>query len=81
MIIKLNLAIALLSSSEIATTDHGVVAKIKRVIMERDVYSRKWGLGPNATKKKSNEIDSSKNKAKKLIKEEEKAKDENESEE
>lgn len=25
--------------------DYGVVVKIKRVIMERDIYSRKWGLG------------------------------------
>merc|ERR1712157_445365 len=33
--------------------DHGVVAKIKRVIMERDTYPRRWGLGPVATKKKS----------------------------
>jgi len=24
----------------------GVVAKIKRVIMERDTYPRAWGLGP-----------------------------------
>ncbi|KAH7726695.1 H/ACA ribonucleoprotein complex subunit 4 isoform X1 [Aphelenchoides avenae] len=36
-----------------ATTDHGVVAKIKRVIMERDTYARKWGLGPVASKKKA----------------------------
>ncbi|PIO55892.1 hypothetical protein TELCIR_22717 [Teladorsagia circumcincta] len=35
-----------------ASTDHGVVAKSKRVIMERDVYGRKWGLGPVAIKKK-----------------------------
>lgn len=32
--------------------DHGVVAKIKRVIMERDAYPRKWGLGPKASLKK-----------------------------
>merc|ERR1712173_209774 len=32
--------------------DHGVVAKIKRVIMERDTYPRRWGLGPRATLKK-----------------------------
>ena len=30
-----------------------VVAKIKRVIMERDVYPRKWGLGPKASLKKA----------------------------
>jgi len=35
-----------------ATVDHGAVAKIKRVIMERDVYPRRWGLGPMASKKK-----------------------------
>eukprot|EP00520_Triparma_pacifica_P020292 CAMPEP_0118652570 /NCGR_PEP_ID=MMETSP0785-20121206/11386_1 /TAXON_ID=91992 /ORGANISM="Bolidomonas pacifica, Strain CCMP 1866" /LENGTH=102 /DNA_ID=CAMNT_0006545091 /DNA_START=567 /DNA_END=872 /DNA_ORIENTATION=- len=36
-----------------ATCDHGVVAKIKRVIMERDLYPRRWGLGPMASRKKS----------------------------
>lgn len=41
-----------MTTSTIATTDHGVVAKIKRVIMERDTYSRKWGLGPYAVKAK-----------------------------
>jgi H/ACA ribonucleoprotein complex subunit 4 len=30
-----------------------VVAKIKRVIMERDVYPRRWGLGPMAQRKKN----------------------------
>lgn len=30
----------------------GVVAKTKRVIMERDTYPRKWGLGPKAIEKK-----------------------------
>nr|CAG4640920.1 EOG090X07JL [Eulimnadia texana] len=29
-----------------------LVAKIKRVIMERDTYPRKWGLGPKASLKK-----------------------------
>ena len=38
--------IALMTTAVIATCDHGVVAKIKRVIMERDTYPRKWGLGP-----------------------------------
>ncbi|XP_044746218.1 H/ACA ribonucleoprotein complex subunit 4 [Coccinella septempunctata] len=46
------LAIALMTTSTIASCDHGVVAKIKRVIMERDSYPRKWGLGPRAAKKK-----------------------------
>jgi len=39
-------AIAQMTSAVMATTDHNIVAKIKRVIMERDTYPRKWGLGP-----------------------------------
>lgn len=35
-----------MTTAVISTCDHGVVAKIKRVIMERDTYPRKWGLGP-----------------------------------
>merc|ERR1711963_1193952 len=46
--------IALMSTATIATCDHGVVAKIKRVIMERDTYPRRWGLGPKALEKKRN---------------------------
>jgi H/ACA ribonucleoprotein complex subunit 4 len=46
-------AIAQMTTSVLATVDHGVVAKIKRVIMERDVYPRRWGLGPMASRKKS----------------------------
>ncbi|KAI9364914.1 pseudouridine synthase [Zopfochytrium polystomum] len=46
------LGIALMSTAEMATCDHGVVAKIKRVIMERDTYPRRWGLGPKALQKK-----------------------------
>ncbi|KAF1741041.1 hypothetical protein MXB_4757, partial [Myxobolus squamalis] len=46
------IGVALMSTATIATCDHGVVARIKRVIMERDVYPRKWGLGPMALKKK-----------------------------
>jgi H/ACA ribonucleoprotein complex subunit 4 len=45
--------IAQMTTSVMATVDHGVVAKIKRVIMERDTYPRRWGLGPVATKKKA----------------------------
>ena len=37
---------------ELSTCDHGVVAKIKRVVMERDIYPRRWGLGPRAQEKK-----------------------------
>ncbi|XP_044161670.1 H/ACA ribonucleoprotein complex subunit DKC1-like isoform X2 [Bufo gargarizans] len=43
---------ALMTTAVISTCDHGVVAKIKRVIMERDIYPRKWGLGPKASQKK-----------------------------
>ncbi|XP_045200127.1 H/ACA ribonucleoprotein complex subunit DKC1-like [Mercenaria mercenaria] len=46
------LAIAQMTSAVMATTDHNIVAKIKRVIMERDTYPRKWGLGPRAMIKK-----------------------------
>lgn len=46
------LAIAQMSTVDLATCDHGVVAKIKRVIMERDTYPRRWGLGPKAMEKK-----------------------------
>jgi H/ACA ribonucleoprotein complex subunit 4 len=44
--------IAQMTTAVMATCDHGVVAKIKRVIMERDTYPRRWGLGPMATRKK-----------------------------
>eukprot|EP01050_Picozoa_sp_SAG11_P021711 SAG11_NODE_3922_length_2147_cov_1.173340_1_plen_161_part_00 len=44
--------IAQMSTADMATCDHGVVAKIKRVIMERDTYPRRWGLGPKAQAKK-----------------------------
>jgi len=46
------LGIAQMSTADIATCDHGVVAKIKRVIMERETYPRKWGKGPRAQLKK-----------------------------
>jgi H/ACA ribonucleoprotein complex subunit 4 len=46
------LAIALMTTSTMAMCDHGCVAKLKRVIMERDTYPRKWGLGPKASMKK-----------------------------
>ena len=38
-----------MTSSTMLSCDHGVVAKIKRVIMERDLYPRKWGLGPQVS--------------------------------
>ena len=40
------LGIAQMTTATMASCDHGVVAKIKRVVMERDTYPRKWGLGP-----------------------------------
>ncbi|XP_060534759.1 H/ACA ribonucleoprotein complex subunit 4 [Cylas formicarius] len=46
------LAVALMTTATIASCDHGVVAKLKRVIMERDTYPRKWGLGQRASQKK-----------------------------
>jgi len=46
------LAFAQMTTNQIAEVDHGVVAKIKRVIMDRDAYPRKWGLGPHAMQKK-----------------------------
>lgn len=46
------LAIAQMTTVELATCDHGVVAKVKRCIMERDTYPRRWGLGPKALEKK-----------------------------
>ena len=45
------LAIAQMTTSVIATCDHGTVAKIKRVIMDREIYPKKWGKGPFAMKK------------------------------
>ncbi|GFT96384.1 hypothetical protein NPIL_66541 [Nephila pilipes] len=47
------LGIALMTTATMCTCDHGAVAKIKRVLMERDTYPRKWGLGPTASLKKS----------------------------
>merc|ERR1712071_560977 len=47
------LAIAMMTTTTTWACDHGIVAKIKRVVMERDTYPRKWGLGPKASVKKS----------------------------
>lgn len=46
------LGIAEMTTAVMATCDHGVVARIKRVVMDRDTYPRKWGLGPRAAMKK-----------------------------
>jgi len=47
------LGIAQMTTATMASCDHGVVAKIKRVVMERDLYPKKWGLGPQASMKKN----------------------------
>jgi len=47
------LGIAQMTTAVMATVDHGIVATIKRVIMERDTYPRRWGLGPKAKAKKA----------------------------
>jgi H/ACA ribonucleoprotein complex subunit 4 len=51
------LGIAQMSTVELSTCDHGVVAKVKRCIMERDLYPRRWGLGPVALEKKKLKAD------------------------
>merc|ERR1712072_1335434 len=44
--------IAQMTTAVMATVDHGCVAIIQRVIMERDTYNMRWGFGPRATQKK-----------------------------
>ena len=51
------LGIAQMSTVELSTCDHGVVAKVKRCIMERDLYPRRWGMGPVAVEKKKMKSD------------------------
>lgn len=46
------LGIAQMTTAVIASVDHGVVAVIKRVVMERDTYNLRWGYGPRASEKK-----------------------------
>ena len=46
------IAIAQMSAVEMSSCDHGIVAKVKRCIMERDLYPRRWGMGPVAVEKK-----------------------------
>ncbi len=45
------IAIAQMTTAEIASCDHGTVAKTKRVIMDRETYPRKWKEGPRAKRK------------------------------
>mmetsp|Transcript_98027 Transcript_98027/g.263448 ORF Transcript_98027/g.263448 Transcript_98027/m.263448 type:complete len:125 (-) Transcript_98027:334-708(-) len=46
------MGIAQMTTAVISSVDHGVVAVIKRVIMERDTYNMRWGYGPRASDKK-----------------------------
>jgi H/ACA ribonucleoprotein complex subunit 4 len=46
------LGIAQMATADMSLCSHGVVAKIKRVIMDRDTYPKKWGCGPRAKLKK-----------------------------
>lgn len=46
------LGIAEMTSNQMSTATHGICCRIKRVIMDRDYYPRKWGLGPRAILKK-----------------------------
>jgi len=51
------IGIAQMTTVDLQGCDHGVVAKVKRCIMERDTYPRRWGLGPVAQKKKQMKAD------------------------
>lgn len=41
-----------MTTAEMASCDHGIASKTKRVIMDRETYPRRWGLGPRAQRKK-----------------------------
>ena len=51
------IGIAQMTTVDLQSCDHGIVAKVKRCIMERDTYPRRWGLGPVAQKKKQLKAD------------------------
>ncbi|KAK3326460.1 centromere/microtubule binding protein CBF5 [Apodospora peruviana] len=51
------IGIAQMSTVEMTSCDHGVVAKVKRCIMERDLYPKRWGLGNTAMEKKKLKAD------------------------
>lgn len=51
------IGIAQMNHVMMATIDHGVVAKVKRCIMERDLYPKRWGMGPTALAKKKLKAD------------------------
>merc|ERR1712087_903553 len=46
------IGISQMTTAVISSVDHGVVAIIKRVIMERDTYNMRWGMGPRSQDKK-----------------------------
>merc|ERR1711972_1003221 len=46
------IGISQMTTAVISSVDHGVVAIIKRVIMERDTYNMRWGFGPRSQDKK-----------------------------
>ncbi|KAK4163618.1 centromere/microtubule binding protein cbf5-like protein [Cladorrhinum sp. PSN259] len=51
------IGIAQMNQVQMATLPNGVVAKVKRCIMDRDLYPRRWGLGPVASEKKKMKAD------------------------
>lgn len=46
------IALACMNYVQIVTASHGRVASVKRCIMDRDLYPRKWGLGEHAVEKR-----------------------------
>lgn len=50
------IAIATVNATDMGSTmfgaTHGLVAQLKRVIMDRDIYEKQWGKGPVASRKK-----------------------------
>ncbi|EFO63690.1 Centromere/microtubule binding protein CBF5 [Giardia lamblia P15] len=46
------LGTATMGAQDIMGVSRGIVSKVKRVIMDRDLYDRQWGLGPTALLKK-----------------------------
>jgi len=45
------IAYAQMNTAMLASCDHGIIANIKRVIMQKDLYPRRWGLGPKKSRK------------------------------
>ncbi|KAK5663011.1 hypothetical protein OQA88_6425 [Cercophora sp. LCS_1] len=46
------IAYALVSVSQIHLLDHNHIARVKRCIMDRELYPKRWGMGPHASQKK-----------------------------